>query len=305
MGGIYTHGVSLLDILPSNQMNRKSLLRAWICVLFVPAFASATPIAGEFGMGGSASITAAFVDYVCDLGGCPVNTGDFKVSPITTTGTFAALGNTKGFIKDISMLGGQPLNTSFNLAPWISFVAAPTLFLDLQFIPVGQGTPSADCVGVTFCTPTMAALVSPNNPLGLSPYNLGPGSASLEVRGIGYTGSSATGSTPFISRVSADFAGLSAANILALFTSSGTINKAYSANFVVSLIPGDFDGDGDVGGRDFLVWQRNPSIGNLTDWQANYGTGSLVAANVAVPEPVTLLLLMLLTAGGCVSRQTA
>jgi hypothetical protein len=35
--------------------------------------------------------------------------------------------------------------------------------------------------------------------------------------------------------------------------------------------PGDFDGDGNVDGRDFLAWQRNPNIGNLADWQANYG----------------------------------
>ena len=97
-------------------MSRKSVLRAWICALLVPAFANATPVVGEFGMGGSASITAASVDYFCALGGCPATNGDFTVSPITTAGTFAALGNTKGFVKDISMLGGQPLNTSFNLA---------------------------------------------------------------------------------------------------------------------------------------------------------------------------------------------
>ena len=35
--------------------------------------------------------------------------------------------------------------------------------------------------------------------------------------------------------------------------------------------------DGDVDGRDFLIWQRNTSTapastGNLADWQANYGT---------------------------------
>jgi hypothetical protein len=34
---------------------------------------------------------------------------------------------------------------------------------------------------------------------------------------------------------------------------------------------GDFDQDGDVDGRDFLLWQRNPSVGNLIDWQTNYG----------------------------------
>ncbi|TWU22709.1 beta strand repeat-containing protein [Bythopirellula polymerisocia] len=56
-------------------------------------------------------------------------------------------------------------------------------------------------------------------------------------------------------------------------------------------LPGDFDNDGDVDGRDFLVWQRNPGIGNLTDWQANYGT-PLVAASNAVPEPTSLVLLL-------------
>jgi enediyne biosynthesis protein E4 len=57
--------------------------------------------------------------------------------------------------------------------------------------------------------------------------------------------------------------------------------------------PGDFDGDGDVDGRDFLVWQRNPSVGDLADWQANYGAGPLAATSVAVPEPTGALLLAL------------
>ena len=55
---------------------------------------------------------------------------------------------------------------------------------------------------------------------------------------------------------------------------------------------GDFDFDGDVDGRDFLLWQRDPSVGNLADWQANYGMGSLTAASVAVPEPTTWILLL-------------
>ncbi|QEG37238.1 glycoside hydrolase family 5 protein [Bythopirellula goksoeyrii] len=48
--------------------------------------------------------------------------------------------------------------------------------------------------------------------------------------------------------------------------------------------PGDFDADGDVDGHDFLAWQRNPSVGDLADWQAIYGDSSL-AASTAVPEP--------------------
>jgi hypothetical protein len=54
---------------------------------------------------------------------------------------------------------------------------------------------------------------------------------------------------------------------------------------------GDFDDDGDVDGRDFLVWQRGESptplsAGDLADWQTNYGAGGL-GAFAAVPEPAT------------------
>jgi hypothetical protein len=62
-------------------------------------------------------------------------------------------------------------------------------------------------------------------------------------------------------------------------------------------IPGDFDNDSDVDGRDFLIWQRGGSPGgvgdvsDLGDWQTNYstGTGPLTAVT-AVPEPGSLAL---------------
>jgi len=56
---------------------------------------------------------------------------------------------------------------------------------------------------------------------------------------------------------------------------------------------GDFDVDGDVDGRDFLVWQRGGSplpnsSSDLATWQANYGTiANLTATLTAVPEPST------------------
>jgi len=57
-------------------------------------------------------------------------------------------------------------------------------------------------------------------------------------------------------------------------------------------LSGDFDNDGDVDGADFLVWQRNPSVDSLSAWQSEYGTtGALAAANV-VPEPSSLLLML-------------
>ncbi|MBA3482427.1 MAG: hypothetical protein H0T51_11480, partial [Pirellulales bacterium] len=64
-------------------------------------------------------------------------------------------------------------------------------------------------------------------------------------------------------------------------------------------LAGDFDGDGDVDGGDFLVWQRggspNPmSSTDLTDWKNNYGAPPLVAASLGVPEPSTWVLLSLM-----------
>ena len=55
--------------------------------------------------------------------------------------------------------------------------------------------------------------------------------------------------------------------------------------------PGDFDGDGDVDGYDFLTWQRDPGIGELTDWQANHGAANSLSASQAVPEPTGILLI--------------
>jgi hypothetical protein len=60
--------------------------------------------------------------------------------------------------------------------------------------------------------------------------------------------------------------------------------------------PGDFDGDGDVDGRDFLVWQRNPSVGDLADWQGSFGVGATVGLSSSeVPEPGSLILLGIFT----------
>lgn len=60
-------------------------------------------------------------------------------------------------------------------------------------------------------------------------------------------------------------------------------------------VPGDFDGDGDVDGRDFLVWQRGESENSLSadelaEWQANYGGSQLANVN-AVPEPAAVVLI--------------
>ena len=60
-------------------------------------------------------------------------------------------------------------------------------------------------------------------------------------------------------------------------------------------LPGDFDGDGDVDGADFLAWQRGevsmpPAMADLVTWQDNYGGPPPSAALATIPEPTTLLL---------------
>lgn len=69
---------------------------------------------------------------------------------------------------------------------------------------------------------------------------------------------------------------------------------------VVDSLPGDFNGDGVVTGRDFLAWQSgdspNPySSGDLAAWQAAYNGGALAAVQ-AVPEPTALVLVLMVGA---------
>jgi hypothetical protein len=62
---------------------------------------------------------------------------------------------------------------------------------------------------------------------------------------------------------------------------------------LVATRPGDFNLDYRVDGADFLAWQRDPAIGNLSDWQTNFGlTAPLTAASTAVPEPGSMMMII-------------
>ena len=53
---------------------------------------------------------------------------------------------------------------------------------------------------------------------------------------------------------------------------------------------GDFDGDGDVDGQDFVAWQRDDATAQgLTDWQNSYPLRLGIASTLSVPEPATLV----------------
>ncbi len=69
---------------------------------------------------------------------------------------------------------------------------------------------------------------------------------------------------------------------------------------LVTVLPGDFNFDGKVDGKDFLKWQRgespNPgSPSDLLDWENNFGTTEAASSTATgdVPEPSTSLLLAL------------
>ena len=56
----------------------------------------------------------------------------------------------------------------------------------------------------------------------------------------------------------------------------------------------DYNGNGEVAGGDFVLWQRSPSVGLFADWEAHYGTSvpsPLVAVATAVPEPNSMILI--------------
>jgi len=56
---------------------------------------------------------------------------------------------------------------------------------------------------------------------------------------------------------------------------------------------GDYDGDDDVDGNDFLDWQRNPSVGSILEWQTNFGSSGGSASSVSIPEPTSAALALL------------
>ncbi len=68
-----------------------------------------------------------------------------------------------------------------------------------------------------------------------------------------------------------------------------------TAESLFSGVAGDFDGDFDIDGSDFLAWQRGSATASgLSDWQEGFNPGgNLSAATGAVPEPSTLVLALL------------
>jgi probable HAF family extracellular repeat protein len=79
------------------------------------------------------------------------------------------------------------------------------------------------------------------------------------------------------------------------------------ASSLVHPIPGDFNNNGSVDTADYVVWRKGLGTIYTQDhynvWRANFGrtAGSGVSANAAVPEPTTLIMLVVALIGCSIS----
>lgn len=99
----------------------------------------------------------------------PAGFGDIAIA--NSTGNFAQYNATFGLIENVNNTV-QPLNTRFSVPNWISFDLNSQISLELTFLPLGTDPVSATCAGLAHCTPQDNALITPNDPEGLSGFNL-------------------------------------------------------------------------------------------------------------------------------------
>ncbi len=140
------------------------------------------------------------------------------------TGDFAGL--TGGTIQSLS---NGPVTGATSVPGFVSFstgVAAPITF-DLTFISPGVGTAagcSSSALG-SICTPA-------GSPFSLFQISSNTVLASLQLNGVGYSGASATGTTPVTSIFSTQAAlNGTLPQIYGTLVSGGSINATYSATF--------------------------------------------------------------------------
>lgn len=223
-------------------MNRSGIIDfTLICCIaaWAPTVARASLIDGsQLHLAGDAQVGAISLTWQCNQPGdaacasAPANVGDFSVS--ASTGSFAEYNSTFGLITDIND-ALQPLNTLFSLPNFMTFDLNSDITLELTFIPLGNDTVSSTCAGLSHCTPQNNLLITPNNPLGLSAFdldsNLSGTAATFGVIGVVHQAGGQTGE--FSGIYSAEFVGLNPQQTLALAT--GGSNSTYSANLSLTL----------------------------------------------------------------------
>jgi hypothetical protein len=222
-----------------------TLLAACGLTFLAPTRSYASLISGgSFDGSGDFNVGATFLNWNCNQPGdaacatAPANKGDFTVS--MATGTFAQYLNTFGLVTDINN-SSEPLNTPVSLPDFITFDLNGNETITLNLIPLGNDPTSADCVGLSHCTPENAALATAQNPLGLSAFNLdqnGTGvAASFGFMGTIVDSSGAT--APISGTFTSQFNNATPEEALAQFFAAGSngLNKTYSSEISFTVVP--------------------------------------------------------------------
>jgi hypothetical protein len=223
-------------------------LLAGLFTLATPSLA--IPVSGTLNIGGSsAEVGATVLNFVCNnalTASCPAGYGNFVVSP-PISGSFVPYNGDTGFIRNLSQ-ATAPINQPFSLPNFVIFnpagtVVPPDIALDLTFIYQGMGGQAGCAIAVPAagqtCTPTVPALMTPSNPLGLSPFFLANtqigSSATFSVAGTARRISTGEISS-FIGVFTAQFTDFYQ-EYLPVIAAGGTITNSYSATFEATLIP--------------------------------------------------------------------
>ncbi len=192
-----------------------------IPALFLTSSAYATSVTGTVDIVGNVSVSATAINF-SNL------TSTFTGA--TQTGSFA--GYTTGTIKPLT---GGTTTGMVNIPSFATFNVAgvsPVIF-DLTYIAPGVGSSACNSAALgAECTPA-------GSPFTLFQLSSNTIIASLQLNGVSYTGTSATGSSPTTSIFSTQSAiNGTIPEVIATLTSGGTLSGiTYSAEFVTSSTP--------------------------------------------------------------------
>jgi hypothetical protein len=196
-------------------------------VLLLSQSALAIPI-GQFDLIGTVRFDSDELDW------SPAGTGTGSATVVVpVSGAFAALADTGATVKDLDFDVQTP-GLPFSLDDFLTFVAVPTLSLDLTYIELGQ-------FGSAFCSAAPAAgqICTPTG----SPFNFvnlpsGSGLSSILSFVVSGTASDGVSDGPFTAVYTAQFVGLPYQSVLATWGAGGSLTRSYSASFEVVPEPG-------------------------------------------------------------------
>jgi sugar lactone lactonase YvrE len=96
--------------------------------------------------------------------------------------------------------------------------------------------------------------------------------------------------------------------ILPFFQDVLTGLSSPTAIAIVPTLPGDFSHDGTVDAADYILWRKTDNTQtDYVTWRSHFGeppnSNADAIANTVVPEPATMMLLMVSAAGWCLCRR--